>query len=112
MSRFLGYFFDSIENKNNYQKNIPKFILTLTVRGRKLPLLSQSFKRTTEYCSVVLGSLFRRVRQVERLFNIVTHYRAALVFERWICAAVPIMPHYVNIAWEDYFLAMSFCLQC
>jgi hypothetical protein len=21
------------------------------------------------------------------------------------------MPHYVNIAWEDYFLAMSFCLQ-
>ena len=47
----------------------------------------------------------------ERLFNIVAHYRAALVFERWICAAVPIMPHYVNIAWEDYFLAMSFCLQ-
>jgi hypothetical protein len=39
------------------------------------------------------------------------HYRAALVFERWICAAVPIMPHYVNIAWEDYFLAVSFCLQ-
>ena len=21
------------------------------------------------------------------------------------------MPHYVNIAWEDYFLVMSFCLQ-
>ena len=47
----------------------------------------------------------------ERLFNIMAHYRAALVFERWICAAVPIMPHYVNIAWEDYFLAVSFCLQ-
>jgi len=21
------------------------------------------------------------------------------------------MPHYVNIAWEDYFLVLSFCLQ-
>ena len=32
-----------------------------------------------------------------------SHYRAALVFERWICAAVPIMPHYVNIAWGIIF---------
>ena len=38
-----------------------------------------------------------------RLFNLVSHYRAALVFERWICAAVPIMPHYVNIAWGNFF---------
>jgi hypothetical protein len=43
------------------------------------------------------------VRQVERLFNIVAHYRAVLVFERRICAAVPIMPHYVNIAWSNFF---------
>ncbi len=41
--------------------------------------------------------------EAERLFNIVSHYRAALVFERWICVAVPIMPHYVNIAWGNFF---------
>ena len=39
----------------------------------------------------------------ERLFNIVSHYRAALVFEQGIYAAVPIMPHYVNIAWGNFF---------
>lgn len=36
--------------------------------------------------------------EAKRLFNIVSHYRAALVFEQGIYAAVPIMPHYVNIA--------------
>ena len=70
MSRFLGYFFDSIKNKNSHQKNIPKFILTLTVRGRKLPLLSQSLRLASEDCPVVSEAFFLPSGKAERLFNI------------------------------------------
>jgi len=99
--------------KNKHQKNIPKFILTLTVRGRKLPLLSQSLSQLPG-----ISRLFRefsswRERPVERLFNIVSHYRPTVqsLFLAGSLFVAPIMPHYVNIAWEDYFLVMSFCLQ-
>jgi len=98
--------------KNSHQKNIPKFILTLTVRGRKLPLLSQSLSQLPG-----ISRLFRefsswRERPVERLFNIVSHYRPTVqsLFLAGSLFVAPIMPHYVNIAWEDYFLVMSFCL--
>lgn len=48
--------------------------------------------------------------QAERLFNIVSHYRPApqSFFLAGSFFAAPIMPHYVNIALEDYFLAMLF----
>ena len=61
-----------------------------TALSMQISELVLSKKRTTYYR---VGSVM-----VAGLFNIVSHYRAALVFERWICVAVPIIPHYVNIA--------------
>ena len=70
------------------------------------------FKATTGDCPVVEESFFQVSGQAERLFNIVTHYRPGHRVISWqYFLPAPIMPHYVNIAWEDYFLAVSFCLQ-
>jgi hypothetical protein len=50
--------------KNSHQKNIPKFILTLTVGGRKLSLSKPKFKAGYRGLPVCSGSLLTwRVRE-------------------------------------------------
>ena len=118
--RFVGlihFIFNKPKNSklNSSSFFIYRFYILQSVTVPKFPLYKNKWRFNYDeniiiYANLCIVTIKKKdnplsswQRQAERLFNIMTHYRAALAFEWWICAAVPIMPHYVNIAWGIIF---------
>jgi hypothetical protein len=70
VSRFLGYYFDSIKNKKQPSKKYSKIHFNLDCARAEAIFTKPKFKGTTEDCPVVEESFFQVSGQAERLFNI------------------------------------------